>query len=80
MTVEIEEGRIPVPPEWAERMGFQREAELTPMGRGFLVTPTGEGTGKTTWDEIFANKIPIGQHVPVEAEDEIELTGDDYFL
>lgn len=80
MTVKIEEGRIPVPEDWVREMGLGSEVELTRAGRGFLVTPRAEAKRQVTWDEIFANKIPIGKPVAAEADDDIELTGDDYFL
>jgi hypothetical protein len=71
-TTVIEPGnRIQLPAEWTEALGLQGLVVLDKTGDGILVRPH----RPATWDEIFANPLPIGQ-LPPEAED-FEVSKDD---
>ena len=81
MTVKMKDGLLlPVPEEWAKEIGIGSEVELTRTGEGFHVKPISPAGRKTTWDEIFANKLPIAKKSEVEEGDDFELTGDDYLF
>lgn len=57
ITTPIEPGnRIYLPAEWAEALGLRGLVILNKTSEGILVRPC----PPTTWDEIFATKLPLG--------------------
>jgi bifunctional DNA-binding transcriptional regulator/antitoxin component of YhaV-PrlF toxin-antitoxin module len=68
--VEIEY-KIQIPAEWAEELGLKNIIMLEKTSTGIMVRPC----YTLTWDEIFAEKLTIGQ--PVFAMDLSEVSGDD---
>jgi len=71
----VESGRrIQLPAEWAAELGLEKIAALEKTPAGILVRPC----PSATWDEIFADKLPMGQ--PPSALDLSEVSGDDLLL
>jgi hypothetical protein len=64
--------RIQLPAEWVEALGLRAFVVLEKTTEGILVRPF----PRQTWNEVFANKLPIGRSPPDE-EEPLELTGDD---
>lgn len=66
--------KVQLPPEWVAELGIQ--------GRVLLEKGAGEITVRpcsaTTWDEIFAEKLPLGLQTP--SADLPEVSGDDYIF
>lgn len=68
----IEAGhKIQIPAEWAAELGLETVVALEKSAEGILVRPC----PATTWDEIFADKLPIGPQPA--AWDLSEVSGDD---
>ena len=71
----IEPGhRIQLPAEWAAELGLETIAVLEKTAEGILVRPC----PTATWDEIFADKLPMGQQP--SAPDLSEVSGGDLLL
>jgi bifunctional DNA-binding transcriptional regulator/antitoxin component of YhaV-PrlF toxin-antitoxin module len=66
--------KIQLPAEWAAELGLENVAILEKTETGILVRPC----SPATWDEIFADKLPMGQQ-PL-ALDLSEVSGDDLLL
>lgn len=66
--------KIQLPAEWAVEFGLDRIAALEKTAEGILVRPC----PNATWDEIFADKLPMGQQP--SALDLSEVSGDDLLL
>lgn len=74
----IESGnKIAIPADWLAELHFAEVAALERTAAGVLVRPC-PATASSTWDDIFAKKLPIGQ--PFTAVDLTELSGDDFLL
>jgi hypothetical protein len=68
----IEPGyRIQLPTDWAKSFGLHGQVTLERTAEGILVRPC----PSTSWDAIFATKLPIAP--PVEGPVDIEVTRDD---
>jgi hypothetical protein len=68
----IEPGnRIQLPSEWVAEFGLRNLATLEKTAEGILV----RRAPPLTWDEIYADKLPLGQ--PPAAAGPLEVTGDD---
>ena len=66
--------RIQLPADWATELGLECVAALEKTAEGILVRPC----RNVTWDEIFADKLPMGQHLgPLDLSD---VSGDDLLL
>jgi hypothetical protein len=65
------EHRIQLPAEWVQALGLEGQAALEKTAEGILVRPC----RPATWDAVFADKLPVG--APPEAEDALEVSGDD---
>jgi len=71
----IEPGhKIQLPAEWAAEIGLEHIAALEKTAEGILVRPC----RTATWDEIFADKLPMGQQPSVL--DLSDVSGDDLLL
>jgi bifunctional DNA-binding transcriptional regulator/antitoxin component of YhaV-PrlF toxin-antitoxin module len=70
ITVEAEY-KIKIPAEWVEELGLKKIVMLEKTSTGIMVRPC----YTLTWDEIFAEKLTIGQQVL--ALDLSEVSGDD---
>jgi hypothetical protein len=73
--IAVEAGhKIQLPAEWAAEFGLEKIAALEKIPEGILVRscPT------ATWDQIFADKLPMGQQP--SALDLSEVSGDDLLL
>ena len=67
----LETGRkIQLPAEWVIELGLEQIAVLEKTAEGILIRPR----RATTWDEIFAKKLKIGQQPD---SDFSEVSGDD---
>jgi len=66
--------RIQLPAEWAAEFGLETIATLEKTAEGILVRPC----RAVTWDEVFADKLPMGQHP--SALNLFEVSGDDLLL
>ena len=66
--------RIQLPADWAAELGLEHIVALEKTAEGILVHPC----RTTTWDEIFADKLPMGQ--PLAAFDLSDVSGDDLLL
>lgn len=65
---------IRLPDDWVDEFQLSRFAALEKAPDGILV----RACSRTTWDDVFADKLPVG---PREiAFDELELSGDDYLF
>jgi hypothetical protein len=65
---------IQLPADWAAELGLEHVAALEKTAEGILVRPCHH----MTWDEIFADKLPMGQHLsPLDLSD---VSGDDLLL
>jgi hypothetical protein len=73
--IPVEAGhKIQLPSEWANEFGLENIVTLEKTATGILVRP-----GHTpTWDEVFADKLQMGQYV--FALDLSEVSGDDFLL
>ena len=73
----IEPGnRVQLPDDWIRDLGLHGVVALERTNEGILIRPG----PKTTWDEIFANKLTVGSS-PVDANSsEAEVTGDDFLF
>ena len=73
----IEDGnRIQLPADWTEELKLSGRAALERTAEGILVRPC----PAATWDEVFANRVPVGRASPVDRVDDpepLELTADD---
>ena len=65
------EYKIQIPAEWVEELGLKKIVMLEKTSTGIMVRPS----YTLTWDEIFAEKLTIGQQV--FAMDLSEVSGDD---
>jgi hypothetical protein len=65
------EYKIKIPAEWAEELGLKNTVTLEKTSTGIVVRPF----YTLTWDEVFAEKLTIGQQV--FALDLSEVSGDD---
>jgi AbrB family looped-hinge helix DNA binding protein len=65
------EYRIQIPSEWAEELGLKNTVMLEKTPNGIIVRPY----YALTWDEIFGEKLTMGQQV--FAMDLSEVSGDD---
>lgn len=73
--IPVETGhKIQIPPEWAAEFGLENVATLEKTATGILVRPH----RTLTWDEVFADKLQMGQYV--FALDLSEVSGDDFLL
>jgi hypothetical protein len=63
--------KIQLPAEWAAEFGLDDIAALEKTAEGILVRPC----RPATWDEIFADKLSMGQQP--SALDLSEVSGDD---
>lgn len=71
----IEAGhKIQLPAEWAAELGLEKVVALEKTTAGILVRPC----PVTTWDEVFADKLQMGQQP--SALDLSEVSGDDLLL
>jgi hypothetical protein len=71
----IEAGhKIRLPAEWAAELGLESVAALEKTEGGIWVRPC----SPVTWDEIFADKLPMGQQP--QGLDLSEVSGDDLLL
>ena len=66
--------RIQLPADWVAELGLEHIAALEKTAEGILVRPC----RPATWDEIFADKLPMGQHP--SAFDLSDVSGDDLLL
>lgn len=66
--------KIQLPADWAAELGLEHMAALEKTAAGILVRPC----RSATWDEIFADKLPIGQQPSVL--DLSDVSGDDLLL
>lgn len=66
--------KIQLPAEWAAEFGLKNIAALEKTAAGILVRPC----PSATWDEVFAEKLPMGQQL--SALDLSEVSGDDLLL
>ena len=70
--IAIEPGnRIQLPGDWAEALGMHGVVRLDKTQEGILIRPA----PSSSWDEIFAHKLPIGRHPP--QRDDLQVTKDD---
>lgn len=73
--IPVEAGhKIQLPAEWAAELGLEKIAVLEKTVAGILVRPC----PSATWDEIFAEKLPMGQQL--SSLDLSEVSGDDLLL
>ena len=71
----IEPGnRIYLPSDWVRDLGLQGMVILDKTDQGILV----RRCPPTSWDDVFATKLPVGQTSP-EPEN-LEIDTDDLFL
>jgi hypothetical protein len=71
----IEPGRkIQLPAAWAVEFGLENIVTLEKTAEGILVRPC----RTATWDEIFADKLPMGQQP--SGLDLSDVSGDDLLL
>jgi hypothetical protein len=63
--------KIQLPADWVTELGLEYLAALEKTAEGILVRPC----HAATWDEIFADKLPVGQQ-PC-ALDLSDVSGDD---
>jgi hypothetical protein len=66
--------KIQLPAEWVDELRLYGFAALEKSPDGIFVRPC----SNTTWDEVFADKLPVGSHVT--ALDLSEVSGDDYLF
>jgi len=66
--------KIQLPPEWVDELGLHGFATLEKDKDGILVRPC----SSTCWDEVFAEKLPIGSQIATL--DLSEVSGDDYLF
>jgi hypothetical protein len=66
--------KIQLPADWATDLGLEHIAALEKTAVGILVRPC----RAVTWDEIFADKLPLGQQPSVL--DLSDVSGDDLLL
>jgi len=66
--------RIQLPADWVAELGLEHSAALEKTAEGILVRPC----HTTTWDEIFADKLSIGQ--TIASLDLSDVSGDDLLL
>ena len=66
--------KIQLPADWATELGLEHIAALEKTAEGILVRPC----RSVTWDEIFADKLPMGQQPSVL--DLSDVSGDDLLL
>ena len=66
--------RIQLPADWVAELGLEYIAALEKTTEGILVRPC----RTATWDEIFADKLPMGQQL--SALDLSDVSGDDLLL
>ena len=65
---------IRLPDEWVDEFRLHGFAVLEKAPDGILV----RACSSTTWDDVFADKLPVGRH---DSEfDESELSGDHYLF
>jgi hypothetical protein len=64
--------RIQLPAEWTTELGLSGFVTLEKTAGGILI----RACPPTSWDEVFATKLAIGQFSPPAAEP-LEVTGDD---
>ena len=70
--IPVETGyKIQIPPEWAVEFGLENSAAVEKTATGIWVRPH----RTLSWDEVFAEKLQIGQYV--FALDLSEVRGDD---
>jgi hypothetical protein len=63
--------RIQLPADWVAELGLEYIAALEKTAEGILVRPC----RTVTWDEIFVDKLPMGQQLSVL--DLSNVSGDD---
>ena len=66
--------RIQLPADWVAELGLEHIVALEKTAEGILVRPC----RAATWDEIFADKLPMGQQL--SALDLSDVSGDDLLL
>ena len=66
--------KIQLPADWAIELGLEHMAALEKTAEGILVRPC----RSITWDEIFADKLPMGQQPSVL--DLSDVSSDDLLL
>lgn len=66
--------KIQLPAEWVAELGLQGFAALERDRDGIVIRPL----PNVTWDEVFADKLPVGSHVT--ALDSSEVSRDDYLF
>ena len=72
ITTPVEAGhKIQLPAEWVAELGLENMVALEKTADGILVRPC----HTVIWDEIFADKLSMGQHPAVL--DLSEVSGDD---
>ena len=68
----LEKGhKIQLPADWATELGLENAVELEKTAQGILV----RSCSTVTWDDVFAQKLRLGHHVP--QGDVFEVSGDD---
>ncbi len=73
--IPVEAGyKIQIPPQWAVEFGLESSAAVEKTATGIGVRPY----HPLTWDEVFAEKLQMGQYV--FALDLSEVSGDDFLL
>jgi hypothetical protein len=74
-TTSLEPGnRLQLPGEWAESLGLHGLVILERTDAGILIRPF----PPVTWDEVFADKLPVGP--PTSDSEELEIERNDLFL
>lgn len=66
--------KIQLPAEWVDELGLQGFAVLERDGKGIVIRPLPD----VTWDEVFADKLPMGSQVM--AIDFPEVIRDEYLF
>jgi hypothetical protein len=74
----IEPGlRISIPPEWADALGDQPMVSLERTPGGILIRPCATAGATMSWDEFFADKLPIGSGQRADTD---EVRDSDYLF
>ncbi len=68
-------GRIQLPADWADALGLRGQVALDRTGAGILIRPLNQ---PSNWDEVFADKLPIGSSaLPGDDAENVEVHSDD---
>lgn len=66
--------KIQLPAEWVDELGLRGFAAMERDRDGIVIRPM----PTVTWDEVFADKLPVGSHAT--ALDSPEVSRDDYLF